>query len=251
VYFEDKVALVTGGGSGIGEAVSKELAREGAQVLVADLNPSAAHRVVQEITKDGGTASSFRGNMALQEDNAQAVQAAVETYGKLNLAVNNAGIGGGSAAVGEFDLDEWDKVIGLNLNGVMYGMRYQIPAMIAAGARDCSIVNMASVHASVAAPMAGAYTAAKHGVVGLTKNAAAEYGRHGLRINSVGPGYIATPLLESHVNDKRREVLASKHPLGRLGTAEEVSHMVTFLLSDRASFSTGGYYLVDGGYTSI
>jgi NAD(P)-dependent dehydrogenase (short-subunit alcohol dehydrogenase family) len=130
-------------------------------------------------------------------------------------------------------------------------MRYQIPAMLEAGARQSAIVNMASIHGMVAAPMSGAYTAAKHGVVGLTKNAAAEYGAQGLRINCVGPGYIATPLLENNLDEEARNGLAAKHPLGRLGTAEEVAHMVAFLLSDEASFSTGGYYLVDGGYTSL
>jgi NAD(P)-dependent dehydrogenase (short-subunit alcohol dehydrogenase family) len=249
--FTDKVALVTGGGSGIGEATAKELAAKGAKVVVLDLNLDAAQRVAEEIGQAGGTASAFQANTAVKEDSEKAVRFAVETYGKLNYAVNNAGIGGKPAPAGEFDLDEWDKVIAINLNGVLYGMRYQIPAMLEAGAKDSAIVNMASIHGSVAAPMSGAYTAAKHGVVGLTKNAAAEYGAQGLRINSVGPGYIATPLLDNNLDEETRNGLIAKHPLGRLGTAEEVAHMVTFLLSDDASFSTGGYYLVDGGYTTV
>lgn len=249
--FTDKVALVTGGGSGIGEATSKELAAKGAKVVVVDLNVEAAQRVAGEIGSAGGSAAAFQANTASKEDNEKAVRFAVDTYGKLNYAVNNAGIGGKPAPAGDFDLDEWDKVISINLSGILYGMRYQIPAMLDAGARQSAIVNMASIHGVVAAPMSGAYTAAKHGVVGLTKNAAAEYGAQGLRINCVGPGYLSTPLLENNLDEEARNGLAAKHPLGRLGTAEEVAHMVAFLLSDEASFSTGGYYLVDGGYTSL
>ncbi|MGO4147430.1 SDR family NAD(P)-dependent oxidoreductase [Paenarthrobacter sp. YAF11_1] len=248
--FEGKTALVTGGGSGLGEAISKDLAKNGVKVVITDVNLDAATRVANQITADGGTAVPFQANTAVAEDSKKAVDFAVETYGALNYAVNNAGIGGASAPVGDVDIEDWDKVIAINLSGVLYGLRYQIPAILAAGASEGAIVNMASIHGAVAAPGNAAYTAAKHAVVGLTKNAAAEYGAQGLRVNAIGPGYIDTPLLAA----APKEVISgleAKHPLGRLGTADEIANVTTFLLSDKASFMTGSYVLVDGGYTAV
>lgn len=174
--FSARTALVTGAGSGIGAAIAKELAAKGARVVVADISEEAASRVAAEITEAGGEAAALASDSSTREGNEEAVNFAVKTFGGLNYAVNNAGIAGPPAPAGETDLDAWDKVIGLNLNGVLYGMRYQIPAMLDAGADKSGIVNMASIHGTVAAPNNGAYTAAKHGVVGLTKNAASEYG---------------------------------------------------------------------------
>lgn len=249
--FEGKVALVTGAASGLGEGIAKDLASVGAKVVVTDINLESAQRVVQEIEDAGGEAVVFQMDSASREDNKAAVELAVEKFGALHLAVNNAGIGGKQNLVGEMDLDDWDRVIAINLTGVAYGNRYQIEQFLKQeDPSKTAIVNMASIHGTVAALGNSAYTAAKHGVIGLTKNAAAEYGPQGIRINAVGPGYINTPLLEQLPQD-HYDALSAKHPLGRLGETPEVSSIVRFLLSEEASFVTGGYYLVDGGYTIV
>ena len=222
VEFNGKVALVTGAGSGIGEACAKDMAQNGAKVVVTDINLEAAERVAREITEAGGKAKATKLDSASPEDNRKAVEFAVQEFGGLHLAVNNAGVGAGPDAAGDLVLEDWDKVIDINLNGVLYGMRYQLPEIEKAGG---AIVNMSSIHGSVATGVgASAYTAAKHGVVGLTKQAGVDYGPRGVRVNAVGPAYIETPLLAG-LPDEVHDALVAKHPIGRLGRSEEVAHL--------------------------
>lgn len=246
---KDKVALVTGGGSGIGQATAYAYAREGAKVVVSDVNEEHGNATVKKIEADGGEAIFVKSDASKAEDNKQLVAAAVEKFGKLDIAFNNAGIGGKPTLTGETDPADWDKVVNLNLNGVFYGCRYQLEQMDKQGGGV--IVNMASIHGTVAAPLNSAYTATKHAVVGLTKNIAAEYGQKNIRCNAVGPGYIHTPLLEQNLDEVSMKAIASKATMNRLGKPEEIAELVIFLSSAKASYTTGAYYIADGGYTTI
>lgn len=246
--FNGKVAIVTGGASGIGEAIAKDLARGGAKVIVADLDKTHAAKVVEAIRAAGGTAEPFAVNVAVAEEVERMVAFAVETYGALHLAVNNAGIGGPIAPVADYPLDGWKSVIDINLNGVFYGLKYEIAAMLKSGGG--AIVNMASILGSVGTPGSSAYVTAKHALLGLTKTAALEYATQGIRVVAVGPAYIDTPLLSNNLDAETLGALAGLHPIGRIGRPEEVSALTCFLLSDAASFITGSYHLVDGAYTA-
>jgi len=241
--FSGKVAIVSGGASGIGAAIVRDLVARGTKVVVADYNLEGAETLAGET---GGGARAFKVDTSVADEVRAMVDFARAEFGRLDLAVNNAGIGGATAPVGETDLDDWHRVIDVNLHGVFYGLRYQIPAMLDAGAG--AIVNMASILAAVGWRGSAGYVAAKHAVAGLTKTAALEYAARGIRVNAIGPGFIATPLIENAMDDAAREALVGLHPIGRLGTAEEVAALTCFLLGDEASFMTGGYYPVDGGF---
>ncbi len=243
---EGKTALVTGAGSGIGRAVAQLYATEGARVVVSDIDEQGGAQTVAHIRERDGKALFVRADTSKPSDNEALVKAAVKEYGALHIATNNAGIGGPAAPVGEYPVEGWDKVLAVNLSGVFYGMRYQIPAILAAGGG--AIVNMASILSQVGFRNSAAYVAAKHGLVGLTKNAALEYAQQKIRINAVGPGFIKTPLLDKNLTPDVMKFLETKHAMGRLGEASEVAELVLWLSSDKASFVTGSYYAVDGGY---
>jgi NAD(P)-dependent dehydrogenase (short-subunit alcohol dehydrogenase family) len=245
---ENKVAIVTGAGSGIGRAISILFAAEGARVVVSDVNEKGGNETVAFIKSKGGRGMFLKVDNSSPSENEQLVDQTMKHYGSLHIAVNNAGIGGPMAPVGEYPIDGWDKVISVNLSGVFYGMRYQIPAMLKSGGGN--IINISSILGSVGFANSAAYVAAKHGLVGLTKNAAIEYGTKNIRVNSIGPGFIMTPLVENNLDQATLKFLETKHPIGRLGKPEEVAELVLWLASEKSSFVTGSYYTIDGGYTA-
>jgi len=244
---KDKVAIVTGASSGIGEAAAKLYAHEGAKVVVSDVNEEGGKRVVDEINNSGGIASFFAADVSNPNDCEALANFAKNTYGGLDIACNNAGIGGEMNPTGDYSIEGWNKVIAVNLSGVFYCMKYQIPLMLERGGG--SIINITSILGKVGFAGAPAYVAAKHGVVGLTKNAAIEYATANIRVNCIGPAFIKTPMI-SALDDATLEFVKTLHPMARLGESEEVAELIAWLSSEKSSFVTGSYYAVDGGYLS-
>jgi NAD(P)-dependent dehydrogenase (short-subunit alcohol dehydrogenase family) len=242
-----KTAVITGGASGIGRACALVMARSGADISIWDRDPEAIETVRAELEafdyRVQGLAVDVSDSAAVDH----AMETVVEVLGHVSIAVCNAGIGGEALSSGDYTDEAWHEVIRVNLDGVFYTQRAAIRAMKASG-RGGSIINMASILGAVGFPTASAYTAAKHGVVGMTQVAAWEHAADGIRVNAVGPGFIRTPLVESHLTEEQVAGLATQHALQRLGEPAEVAELVAWLASDGASFATGTYYPIDGGY---
>ena len=239
---EDKVVLVTGAGSGIGEACAHRAAAGGARVAVVDITREAAERVASEI---GDAARAIEADVADEDSVAGMVATVVEQFGRLDGAINNAGVGGAHFAVGDYTLEDWHRVMRVNLDGVFLCVREEIRAMRKTGGG--SIVNMASVLAAAGYPEQVAYVTSKHALVGLTRVAALDHASDGIRVNAVGPAFILTPLVEQTMTPEAIAAVAPMHALGRLGRPEAVAEMTAWLLSDAASFATATFYPLDGG----
>jgi NAD(P)-dependent dehydrogenase (short-subunit alcohol dehydrogenase family) len=244
-----KVVLVTGAGGGIGAACARLLGSAGARVVVTDIDESAAKRTADEVAATGSPALALGLDVTDPDAVQEAVAAAEREFGKLDLAVNNAGISLPRLAVEKIPVDDWRRVVEINLNGIFYCMRAELPAMLAAGGG--SIVNMASVLGTVGFADSAAYVAAKHGVIGLTKTAALEYATRKVRVNAVAPSFVDTAMLTNQQGDGRKlRGAALLAPMARFATVDEVAEVVLFLLSDRSSVVTGSVYLADAGYTA-
>lgn len=247
--FDQKIAFITGGASGLGRAAALQLAAQGARVAIADVQLDAARSLVDEIESKGGSAIAIPVNVRSDEEIEAGVQITVATFGRLDIAINAAGIGGAEVRTAEYAPDEWDRVIDINLTGVWRSMRHEIPAMLANGGGV--IVNIASVAGLGGFPRHPAYAASKHGVVGLTRTAALEYGRKGIRINALCPGFTLTPMVQQMIEaGLPTEQLVARVPLGRLGTSEEVAATAIYLCSEAAAFIVGHALAIDGGITA-
>lgn len=245
--FSGRVALVTGAGSGIGLEVASLLARSGAYVAVVDRDMVAAGLAVARIIKGGGKAIAIEADVTQFDNMKKAVERTVKTFGGLHLAVNSAGVVARHADVADVESDDWQRVLDINLTGVFYSLRFEIPALLAGGGG--AIVNVSSILGVNGMAGRGPYVAAKHGVIGLTKSAALEYANRGIRVNAVAPGYVDTPLLGDRDLNFRKKI-GSLHPMGRLALPREIAETICYILSPRASFMTGHTCLVDGGYSA-
>lgn len=243
-----RAGIVTGAGSGLGEAAAKRLAREGGKIIVADRDQDSAERVAEEINASGGYATPFVADVSVHEDAQRLVRFAVSAHGRLDFAFNNAGITPRLVDVHEIAAQDWLDVIGVNLTGVFFCMQAELAHFVEHGGG--AIVNMASTAGLMAHAGRAAYSASKHGIVGLTRSAAVEYARRGIRINAVAPGPIDGPSAQG-LPPQLRAVIAAKTAMNRPGTVDEVAAVVNFLVSDEASFITGSVYEVNGGQTQL
>jgi NAD(P)-dependent dehydrogenase (short-subunit alcohol dehydrogenase family) len=244
-----KVAIITGGASGIGLAAAELFASRGANVVIADVDAVAGEQAVASLPE--GQAIFVRTDVSQEEDVQAMVAKTVEHFGRLDYAVNNAGVGGAAATTAEYTLDDWRRVIDINLTAVWLCMKYELNQMLNNGGG--AIVNVSSILSMVGFATAPAYVASKHGVNGLTKTAAVEYATQGIRVNTVSPGFIYTAMLEKAGMAKGTELydqIAGLHPMQRMGTPEEAANLIVWACSDEASFVTGATLLVDGGYTA-
>lgn len=244
---DGKVALVTGAGSGIGRASARALAREGAKVVVSDVVVEGGEETVRMIEESGGEATFVKADVSKASEVEALVNSAVEAYGKLDCAHNNAGIEGTMGSTVECGEENWDRTININLKGVWLGLKYEIPRMSEGGGG--AIVNTASVAGLVGFQNLPAYVASKHGVVGITRTAALEYAQQGIRVNAVCPGVIRTPMVERILggDPEAAAQFTALEPVGRMGTPEEIAEAVVWMCSDAASFVTGHAMAVDGG----
>lgn len=242
-----KIAIVTGAASGIGEAAALLYAAHGAKVVVSDINEKKGSEVVEKIKKNAGEAIFIKADVSDAAQCKDLVDKTVQQFGSVDICFNNAGISGEPNLMADMSIEGWNKMISTNLSSVFYCMKYQIAQMLKQGSG--TIVNNSSILGTVGFATAAAYVAAKHGVIGLTKTAALEYSKDGIRVNAVGPGFINTPLLtDGGIDEEGKKALVQVHPIGRLGESNEVAELVIWLSSDKASFVTGSYYAVDGGY---
>ncbi len=248
--FEGKVALVTGGGSGIGRATALAFARDGARVVIGNRNVQRGEETVSMIRAAGGTASFRRTDILVAADIEALVKHAVSEYGGLDLAFNNAGIEGEPRPLAEQTEANYDAVMDINVKGVWLSMKYEIPRMLDQGGG--AIVNCSSVAGVIGFPGIGIYSASKHAVIGLTKAAALEYSAQGIRVNAINPAVIDTEMVDRLADgmNMKKEDMTTFHPIGRLGRVEEVAEAVLWLCSDKASFVTGHSMMVDGGFTA-